>query len=65
MQASTVMTQYMNDQLKEDMKRDELVANGKMSPVEAEVEATKWADVSEMKLSLADLFCLTCHYFAP
>lgn len=45
MQGSTILTQYMNDQLKEDMKRDELVASGKVSQMEADDEAAVWAEV--------------------
>ncbi|GKY93282.1 hypothetical protein MPSEU_000295700 [Mayamaea pseudoterrestris] len=44
MQGSTILTQYMNDQLKEDMRRDELVAYGKLSQLEADEEAAQWSD---------------------
>ena len=46
MQGSTVLTQYMNDQLKEDMRRDEQVALGKITQFEADDEAVVWAEVS-------------------
>jgi hypothetical protein len=36
----------MNDQLKEDIRRDELVAEGKLSVEEAEEEAAEWSEVS-------------------
>lgn len=50
MQGTQVLTQYLNDQLKEDMKRDELVMKGKLSRVAADAEADEWAEVSHVLL---------------
>lgn len=44
MQGTQVLTQYLNDQLKEDMKRDELVMKGKLSRIAADAEADEWAE---------------------
>lgn len=45
MQGTQVATQYLNDQLKEDITRDELVMNGKLSRRQAEEEAEAWSEV--------------------
>lgn len=49
MQGTQVATQYLNDQLKEDIARDELVAKGKLSPHEADVESDEWAEVRSVE----------------
>jgi hypothetical protein len=46
MQGSAILTQYMNDQLKEDMRRDELVARGKLAQILADGQGMQWAEVS-------------------
>lgn len=48
MQGTQVATNYLNDQLKEDMHRDELVHDGKLTRREADKEADTWAEVSQM-----------------
>jgi hypothetical protein len=58
MQGSSVLTQYMNDQLKEDMRRDELVADGKMSQMAADEEALLWSEVRMMYRSRKNMFAL-------
>jgi len=45
MQGTQVGTLYLNDQLKEDMARDERVLKGKLTRQEAEEEADEWAEV--------------------
>lgn len=45
LQSTQVMTQFLNDQLKEDMARDELVAKGKLTQAEANEEADTWTEV--------------------
>ena len=44
----------MNDQLKEDMRRDEQVALGKITQFEADDEAVVWAEVSAKGQSTID-----------
>jgi hypothetical protein len=57
MQGSSVLTQYMNDQLKEDMRRDELVADGKMSQMAADEEALLWSEVREQRCIVRVRIC--------
>lgn len=45
MQGTTIATHYMNDQLKEDMARDELVSKGKLTRKEADEESEEWGEV--------------------
>jgi len=45
MQGTQIATLYMNDQLKEEIHRDELVTKGKMTRREAEDEGEEWAEV--------------------
>jgi hypothetical protein len=45
MQATQVATQYLNDQLREDMARDDLVSKRKMSRHDADLESDAWAEV--------------------
>jgi hypothetical protein len=47
MQGTQVATQYLNDQLKEDLDRDELVARGKVSRHDADADGNEWAEVRE------------------
>jgi hypothetical protein len=44
-QSGHILTQYLQDQLKEEVKRDLLVREGKMSYDTANKEAEKWAEV--------------------
>jgi hypothetical protein len=46
MQGSTIISQYMNDQLKEEVNRDELVTKKKMTPEEACEDSAHWSEVS-------------------
>jgi len=52
MQGTQVVTHYFNDQLKEDLRRDEMVEKGKLTNYEAEKQADAWAEVSLFKLQL-------------
>ena len=45
-QGSTIYSNYLSDQLREDMRRDELVNEGRMSRSEAEQQAEEWEKVS-------------------
>lgn len=45
MQGTQVATQYMNDQLREELKRDDLVVHGKITRKEADEEGEEWAEV--------------------
>lgn len=45
MQATQVATAYLNDQLREDMARDELVEKGKMRRHDADLDSAAWAEV--------------------
>jgi hypothetical protein len=47
MQGTQVATQYLNDQLKDDLDRDELVARGKVSRHDADADGVEWAEVRE------------------
>lgn len=47
MQGTQVATQYLNDQLKADLDRDDLVARGKVSRHDADADGAEWAEVSE------------------
>ena len=40
------MSTYLNDQLKEDIERDELVARGQLTRDQADEQAEEWAEVS-------------------
>jgi hypothetical protein len=53
MQGTQVATQYLNDQLKEDLDRDELVARGKVSRHDADADGNEWAVVREDVCGLA------------
>lgn len=53
-QTSTVYSNYLSDQLKEEMKRDDLVNEGKISREEAERQADEWSQVSPHSV------CLPC-----
>lgn len=44
-QGSFVLSTYANDQLQQDMARDKLVDDGKMTPAEAEEAAEEWETV--------------------
>jgi hypothetical protein len=46
MQGTTVYSTYLSDQLREDMKRDEQVNEGKLSRSEADQQADEWSQVS-------------------
>lgn len=52
-QGSTIYSTYLSDQLREDMKRDDLVNEGKLSRSEAEQQAEEWEQVSGH-------FCFIC-----
>lgn len=45
-QGSTIYSTYLSDQLREDMKRDDLVNEGRLSRSEAEQQAEEWEQVS-------------------
>ena len=45
-QGSTIYSTYLSDQLREDMKRDDLVNEGRLSRSEAEKQAEEWEQVS-------------------
>ena len=53
-QGSTIYSTYLSDQLREDMRRDELVNEGRMSRSEAEQQAEDWEKVS---------FSLACDFY--
>ena len=44
-QSSLVLSNYATDQLQQDMARDKLVDEGKMTPAEAEDAAEEWETV--------------------
>ena len=46
-QSAHILSNYVNDQLKEDMEREELVANGVLTQKEADEQSDEWAEVSE------------------
>lgn len=46
MSSTTIATQYLNDQLQEDLKRDERVAAGVLTLGQAQRQADEWAEVS-------------------
>lgn len=52
-QSSTIYSAYLSDQLREDMKRDDLVNEGRLSRSEAEQQADEWAQVSRRWAMLA------------
>ena len=45
-QGTLIMANFMTDQLEGDMKRSELVDEGKLSRVEADEQAEEWERVS-------------------
>ena len=45
-QGSSIYSTYLSDQLREDMKRDDQVNEGKLSRSEAEQQAEEWEQVS-------------------
>ena len=47
-QFSTIVTNYYNDQLKEDMKREEKIENGEMTRAQAIKEDEEWQEVREV-----------------
>lgn len=52
LQVTQAGTQYLNDQLKEDMGRDELVDKGKLTRHEADEESDEWAKVRRQRAIL-------------
>ena len=56
LQVTQVGTQYLNDQLKEDMGRDELVIKGKLTRHEADEESDEWAKVRRQSLMQGRLY---------
>lgn len=59
-QFSTIVTNYYNDQLKEDMKREEKIEKGEMTRAQAVKEDEEWQEVSD-KLYCAR-FCFLVVY---
>jgi len=47
MQSTTVVTNYYNDQLKQDMEREERVQKGEITRAQANKEDDEWQEVSE------------------
>ena len=47
-QSSLVLSNYATDQLQQDMARDKLVDEGKMTPAEAEDAAEEWETVGSI-----------------
>ena len=45
-QGAHLMSTYLNDQLKEDIERDELVARGQLTRDQADEQAEEWTEVS-------------------
>jgi hypothetical protein len=45
MQGTQVATQYLNDQLKEELERDKLVDRSKVNRVDADTDGAEWAEV--------------------
>lgn len=59
MQGTTVYSTYLSDQLREDMKRDEQVNEGKLSRSEADHQADEWSQVSRRILfTFSFCFCI-------
>jgi len=57
-QGSIILSSYANDQLHQDMKRDKLVEQGKMTPAEAEEASEEWETVgSTMTVTTFSVFC--------
>lgn len=54
-QGSTVYSSYLSDQLREDMKRDDLVSDGKLTRTEADQQADEWAEVCRTIISCLGL----------
>lgn len=52
LQVTQAGTQYLNDQLKEDMGRDELVDKGKLTRHEADEESDEWTKVRRQRAIL-------------
>lgn len=48
-QGSTIYSTYLSDQLREDMRRDDLVNEGRLSRSEADQQADDWAQVSRRR----------------
>lgn len=49
-QGSTIYSTYLSDQLREDMRRDDLVNEGRLSRSEADQQADDWAQVSRRRV---------------
>jgi hypothetical protein len=45
MQSTTVLTNYYNDQLKQDIEREERIAKGQLTRKQAEREEEAWQEV--------------------
>jgi hypothetical protein len=43
--ASSIMSNYMSDELSQDITRDELVSRGKMTQADADKERQQWTEV--------------------
>jgi hypothetical protein len=54
MQSTTVLTNYYNDQLKQDIEREERVAAGTLTRKQAEREEEAWQEVCSMNF---DKYC--------
>lgn len=52
-QYSTVMTNYLNDQLKEDLEREERVQSGELKRQDAVRESNEWQEVGTCMRFLA------------
>jgi hypothetical protein len=44
-QASSIMSNYMSDELSQDIKRDEMVSKRKMTQADADKERKQWTEV--------------------
>lgn len=49
MQSTTVVTNYYNDQLKEDMEREDRIQKGEITRAQANKEDDEWQEVCERK----------------
>jgi hypothetical protein len=47
-QYTTVMSNYLNDQLQADLERDGRVQRGELTPSDASREASEWQEVRSM-----------------
>ena len=63
-QGSTIYSTYLSDQLREDMRRDELVNEGRMSRSEAEQQAEEWEKVSRCFVLVFCLFVVVFYIFS-